>query len=151
METGGGAQRWGTESRAALAVFDAAELVERTGGDEELAVELAREFLSRAPGQRAELAALARAEDFAGSVRAAHRIRGALLALSAARAALAAEELEMAARDVDVASLVDAHERLEAALADTVAALETFADQREAGGGSFAVTAELRGEATWAR
>jgi CheY-like chemotaxis protein/HPt (histidine-containing phosphotransfer) domain-containing protein len=65
-----------------------------TGGDEGLRADLAATFLESCPRQRAELAAAAKAADWAGVARIAHALKGAAGAVGATPAQELAAELE---------------------------------------------------------
>ncbi|MDB4973511.1 MAG: hybrid sensor histidine kinase/response regulator [Myxococcaceae bacterium] len=78
--------------------FDRADLLERAAGDEELARDLLAIFSSNLPSNVNALRMAVVGIDLVQVCQSAHRIKGALLAVSATPSARAAEQLELAAR-----------------------------------------------------
>jgi CheY-like chemotaxis protein/HPt (histidine-containing phosphotransfer) domain-containing protein len=79
-------------------VFDREEALRRANGDEALLAELTELFLQETPETLKAIATALEAGDALGLERLAHRLKGALLTLSAHRAARAALDLEASAR-----------------------------------------------------
>ena len=82
-------------------VFDRAGLLERVGGDEELAAEVVRLFLAASPSELNALAAAADAGDAPRAARHAHSLKGASANAGAASLAVQAARVEQAARAGD--------------------------------------------------
>jgi signal transduction histidine kinase/CheY-like chemotaxis protein/HPt (histidine-containing phosphotransfer) domain-containing protein len=80
------------------AVFDREEALRRANGDEALLAELTELFLQETPETLKAIATALASEDVLALERFAHRLKGALLTLSAHRAARAALDLEASAR-----------------------------------------------------
>jgi CheY-like chemotaxis protein/nitrogen-specific signal transduction histidine kinase len=99
----------------APATFDREEALRRANGDETLLAELTELFLQETPETLKAIATALDAEDALGLERLAHRLKGALLTLSAHRAAGAALDLESSARAgaVDAARAASLRLRLE--------------------------------------
>jgi CheY-like chemotaxis protein/nitrogen-specific signal transduction histidine kinase/HPt (histidine-containing phosphotransfer) domain-containing protein len=105
----------GRTAAKAPAVFDREEALRRANGDEALLAELTGLFLQETPETLKAIATAVEEEDILGLERLAHRLKGALLTLSAHRAARAALELEASARTggVDAARAASVGLRLE--------------------------------------
>lgn len=120
------------EPDLSLAVFDYPTLLERAGDDEALAVEVLNDLKSCAPKDLAALAAAFDAKDAAKAARTAHKLKGALLAVSANRAAARASEVERLARtDLPAAELEAAH--LARAWSEACAAVDVVVQRAEKG------------------
>lgn len=78
--------------------FDAATLLESLDGDHQAMQEIVQLYVSSAPGMLAAISEQIERANPAGLADAVHRLRGALLALRAPRAAAAATEMEELAR-----------------------------------------------------
>lgn len=83
-------------SHAADLQLDLAALFERASQDEELVREVLQDFLATSDAMLRELVTSVEAREFSTAAAKAHRLRGALLALGATRAAQAAGEVELA-------------------------------------------------------
>jgi GAF domain-containing protein/CheY-like chemotaxis protein len=105
--------------------IDSRGLLDIVEGDTELLHELLREFRAMSPGLLADMRTATARHDAATVERAAHRLRGALVALAARPAAVLAEEIEALARERHLARLAPALEALEAELAR----VEAFVDR----------------------
>ncbi len=74
-------------------------LLEQVGGDESLVIELGQIFREEVPSMKSFLRAALESPDTNTAVkRAAHRVRGSLLSMSALQGAAIADELENAAK-----------------------------------------------------
>jgi CheY-like chemotaxis protein/HPt (histidine-containing phosphotransfer) domain-containing protein len=82
-------------------VFDRARALKRANDDPSLLAELTGLFLDETPATLRDIEAALASEDYPGVERLSHRLKGALLTLSASVAADAASELEVAARGRD--------------------------------------------------
>ncbi|MBS2019134.1 MAG: Hpt domain-containing protein [Deltaproteobacteria bacterium] len=82
-----------------LALLDYAGLFERTGEDEEMALEVLDDLKGTAPEELEQLRAAFEAKDATAARRTAHRLKGAFLAVGANRAAAAARDVEELAND----------------------------------------------------
>lgn len=78
--------------------FDSATLLESLDGDHQVMQEIVQLYVSSAPGMLAAISEQIERANPAGLADAVHRLRGALLALRAPRAAAAATEMEELAR-----------------------------------------------------
>jgi HPt (histidine-containing phosphotransfer) domain-containing protein len=105
--------------------IDSRGLLDIVEGDTELLHELLREFRAMSPGLLADMRTATARHDAATVERAAHRLRGALVALAARPAAVLAEEIEALARERHLARLAPALKALEAELAR----VEAFVDR----------------------
>ena len=81
-----------------LPVLDLDDMLDRVGGDEALMRDVLGVFLDEAAGMTASARAAVAARDAAAVERAAHSLKGALLNVSAPRAAALAHRLEQLAR-----------------------------------------------------
>jgi len=109
---------------AAAVVLDRADALERVGGDVALLHELVKLFLESCPKHLAELRAAQARQDGPALERVAHMLKGAAGALGARAVLVAAERLEAAVRKGNLAqtpeacaTLIEALERLQPALA----------------------------------
>ena len=95
--------------------FDREEALRRANGDEALLAELTQLFLQETPETLKAIATALEGEDALALERLAHRLKGALLTLSAHRASRAALDLEASARSVgmDAARAASLRLRLE--------------------------------------
>lgn len=120
------------EPDLSLAVLDYPTLLERAGDDEALAVEVLNDLKVCAPKDLAALAAAFDAKDAATAARTAHKLKGALLAVSANRAAARASEVERLARtDLPAAELEATH--LAHAWSEACAAVDVVVQRVENG------------------
>lgn len=106
-----------------LAVLDFPTLLQRAGDDEALAVEVLNDLKDCAPRDLAALAAAFEAKDATTAARAAHKLKGALLAVSANRAAARASEVERLAH-VDLTAAEAEAGRLSSAWVEACAAVD---------------------------
>ena len=93
--------------------IDRSELLDRLGGDEVLVAEVVGMFMHEAPSMLAALQREVQRGEAVGIERAAHKLKGALLSLSAGTAARIAKDMELAARESDVARAPELVTRLE--------------------------------------
>ncbi len=91
-----------TSKRHSGLAIDKSELMSRLGGDELLVAEVVGMFVQEGPIMLAALQREVTRGDPVGIERAAHKLKGALLSLSAGAAASTAKDMEHAARDSDV-------------------------------------------------
>ncbi len=98
-------------------VFDRDGLLERVMGDEELADEIAQDFLSETPSHIEVFASRVSAADADGAGRQAHFIKGAAATVGAGRIWALALELESAGKAGDMAALESGPRRLSDELA----------------------------------
>jgi HPt (histidine-containing phosphotransfer) domain-containing protein len=110
-----------------LAVLDLDELIERTGGEREFAVELLGDFLETLPGDIAELKEVLDRGNLEEIMGKAHAIKGAAASLSAEVFSDIAKRIEYAGRDLDLEAargnfdrLVEASEKLKEAISRVV-------------------------------
>jgi len=96
--------------------IDLAALLVRAGNDDDLMREVIGDFLAGSHELVTSVVTAAAAGDHGAAAAHAHRIRGALLALSAGPAALAAGEVEQLAANVGTATADASAERLAAAV-----------------------------------
>ncbi len=98
-------------------VFDRAQAMEATGGDEDLLHEIVGIFVEDCPRMIEELGAAIRAGDPDTARRAAHTLKGSVSVLGARALAAAAKEAEAHARvgDLEAAAAAFAHIEEEAA------------------------------------
>lgn len=89
--------------RFTIEVLDLESLRDRAGRDEPFVVEVLQDFLCRGVAMQDVLAA-AQSRDFGELKTLAHRLKGALLALAATKAAGAAGEVELRAATLAIAS-----------------------------------------------
>jgi CheY-like chemotaxis protein/HPt (histidine-containing phosphotransfer) domain-containing protein len=82
-------------------VFDRARALKRANDDPSLLAELTGLFLDETPATLRDIESALASADYPGVERLSHRLKGALLTLSASVAADAASELELAARGKD--------------------------------------------------
>ncbi|MEZ0311125.1 MAG: ATP-binding protein [Myxococcota bacterium] len=90
------------EGRHSGHAIDKGELMGRLGGDEQLVAEVVGMFMHEGPAMLAALQREVSRGEPVAIERAAHKLKGALLSLSAGTAANIAKEMELAARESDV-------------------------------------------------
>ncbi len=110
--------------------FDHADALARVDGDRLLLAEIAGIFLTDRDSMLAEIRAALEAGDHVRASRAAHRIKGALLTLSAAPSADASTRLEQAARANDRTAAAVAFDQLVVEVKRLSAALSRVAAER---------------------
>ena len=111
--------------------FDREAFLERLDGDLRLARDLIATYLEESPAMRAGLRAALESGEPSNLERAAHTLRGALSAVSAAIASDLADQLETSSRDGDLSAGPETVAELEAELDLVEQALRSF--PREAG------------------
>jgi CheY-like chemotaxis protein len=114
----------------AARIFDHAESLERTGGNEQLLGEMAALFAAECPKRMQEIRESIAGQDAAGLERAAHTLRGAVSNFSAPAAVAAVSELETMGRAGVLEGAAGAYEVLEAALQQLNPALARLTDPR---------------------
>lgn len=97
-------------------IFDADEMLERLGGDEEFLDDVLEVFIDECPKMRAVARRAVAERDAREIERAAHTMKGALLNISAEPAAGIALILETQGRDNDIGGTDETLSALEAAL-----------------------------------
>jgi two-component system, sensor histidine kinase and response regulator len=105
-------------------VFDRAQAMEATGGDEELLQEIVGIFVEDCPRMIEELGAAIGAGDTEAARRAAHTLKGSVSVLGAKALAAAAKEAEAHARAGDLDSAANAFARVEEEAARLAPVLE---------------------------
>jgi HPt (histidine-containing phosphotransfer) domain-containing protein len=117
----------GVRTMSELAVLDLDELIERTGGEREFAVELLGDFLETLPGDIAEIKEILDRGNLEEIVQKAHAIKGAAASLSAEMFSDIAKRIEYAGRDLDLEAargnfdlLVEEGEKLKAAISQVI-------------------------------
>ena len=106
--------------------FDEEDLLERIGGNEELAQRIIRRFLEGMPGQLEALAEAVNAGDGAAVRNEAHAIKGAAANVGGQLIRQFASKLEQLGKDGDLDSAAEVLRELQASFARTRAPMETF-------------------------
>jgi len=114
---------------AAPAAIERGAVLARIGGDEELLREIIDLYLEDAPSVMATIAGALAAGDCEGVWKGAHRLKGAVGSLSATAAFTAAQRLEAAGKDGDLAALAPAFAALEHEVARLQDALLAMRDE----------------------
>jgi len=113
-----------------VAAFDARRLLDTLDGDQELRDQLLTLTAANAPGQMDEISASLAAQDPSAIKAAAHKLKGALLAICAGPASAGAERVERAAATGQTELLHDYLASLEREVRRLVGAITAFRESR---------------------
>lgn len=106
---------------------DLQEALERTGGDRELLAEVAQMCLDDLPGMLGEIRESLSGGDAQALRKAAHKLKGSLVALAANEASQAAQHIEMLGAEGHLDRAADALARLESEIERIRPILASFA------------------------
>jgi len=118
-----------TLAPGATLAFDPEEALERVGGDRELLHEILELFFEETPGLMEQIRGAFAAGDVKTLERAAHSLKGSVGAFGARAAGEAAQNLETAAREKDLAGAAPALAALEPETARLTEALRAWRDE----------------------
>jgi HPt (histidine-containing phosphotransfer) domain-containing protein len=120
-----------SESGAGEPALDTVDLLERLNGDRALLVELVEIFKSETPRALHDIRQLVLTSNASGLERAAHTLRGTVMAFGAGRAARAAQEVESLARSGALAGVEHHVRSLEREIDHLTVALDRLIESRD--------------------
>lgn len=112
-------------------LLDLEETLDRMAGDKELLANLFELFLTDAPQKLASLLQYETESDMYQLSRIAHSLKGSSATVGATRLFQAAQALELAAKDGDMATAAAKRQDIEKICHDTFIAMRTFGAERD--------------------